>query len=117
MPTDAVAILSLCFLIVGTLYASVGHAGASRYLAVMALMGVDALTALSRFAEAEGELLRAEPVFDYSLGAPQGSHRWCMDAIITLYEAWNAAEPEAGCDAKANQWRQRRTALAGTRPE
>jgi len=43
MPTDALPILALLFLIVGALYASVGHAGASGYLAVMALMSVEAL--------------------------------------------------------------------------
>lgn len=51
MPADLLPILSLLFLIVGALYASVGHAGASGYLAVMALVGVDAVvmrpTALS----------------------------------------------------------------------
>ena len=40
MPADALPILAVCFLIVGALYASVGHAGASGYLAVMALLSV-----------------------------------------------------------------------------
>ena len=40
MPADALSILAACFLIVGALYASVGHAGASGYLAVMALLSV-----------------------------------------------------------------------------
>jgi len=39
---DSVAILAVLFLIVGALYASVGHAGASGYLAVMALVGIQA---------------------------------------------------------------------------
>lgn len=43
MPDGSIAILAVLFLIVGALYASVGHAGASGYLAVMALVGVDAL--------------------------------------------------------------------------
>lgn len=43
MPTDALPILVIAFLVVGALYASVGHAGASGYLAVMALVGMDAL--------------------------------------------------------------------------
>lgn len=38
MPPDL--LLALLFLLVGALYASVGHAGASGYLAVMALVGV-----------------------------------------------------------------------------
>ena len=40
MPADATLLLAILFLVVGALYASVGHAGASGYLAVMALMGV-----------------------------------------------------------------------------
>lgn len=40
MPTDATLLLAALFVAVGALYASVGHAGASGYLAVMALMGV-----------------------------------------------------------------------------
>ncbi|MBL8745744.1 MAG: sulfite exporter TauE/SafE family protein [Phycisphaerae bacterium] len=42
MPPDSLSILAMLFLIVGALYALVGHAGASGYLAVMALMSVEA---------------------------------------------------------------------------
>jgi uncharacterized membrane protein YfcA len=42
MSDTTIAILVLLFMIVGALYSSVGHAGASGYLAVMALMCVDA---------------------------------------------------------------------------
>jgi uncharacterized membrane protein YfcA len=42
MPADTLAILAVLFLLVGALYASVGHAGASGYLAVMAILGVNA---------------------------------------------------------------------------
>ncbi len=49
-PSD-IPTLAFLFLVVGALYASVGHAGASGYLAVMALLGVQAVvmrsTALS----------------------------------------------------------------------
>ena len=38
MPHDSLALLAGLFLVVGGLYASVGHAGASGYLAVMALV-------------------------------------------------------------------------------
>ncbi len=40
MPDGSLVILAASFLIVGALYASVGHAGASGYLAVMALLSV-----------------------------------------------------------------------------
>jgi len=42
MLEDSIVILAALFLIVGALYASVGHAGASGYLAVMALVGINA---------------------------------------------------------------------------
>ena len=42
MNDATLAVLALLFLVVGALYASVGHAGASGYLAVMALLGVSA---------------------------------------------------------------------------
>ncbi|MCC6228627.1 MAG: sulfite exporter TauE/SafE family protein [Phycisphaerales bacterium] len=41
MPPDTLAILAALFLVVGALYAAVGHAGASGYLAVMAIMSVE----------------------------------------------------------------------------
>lgn len=44
MDEPSIWILAASFTIVGALYASVGHAGASGYLAVMALMGIDAAT-------------------------------------------------------------------------
>jgi len=43
MTDTTLIVLALLFLIVGALYSTVGHAGASGYLAVMALCGVDAL--------------------------------------------------------------------------
>ncbi|MBM4100715.1 MAG: sulfite exporter TauE/SafE family protein [Phycisphaerae bacterium] len=43
MRDDALPILGVLFLIVGALYGAVGHAGASGYLAVMALMSVEAV--------------------------------------------------------------------------
>ena len=40
MSDATLAVLALLFVVIGALYASVGHAGASGYLAVMALLGV-----------------------------------------------------------------------------
>ena len=40
MSDATLTVLALLFVVVGALYASVGHAGASGYLAVMALLGV-----------------------------------------------------------------------------
>lgn len=43
MPTETIALLAASFFVVGALYASVGHAGASGYLAAMALVGIDSI--------------------------------------------------------------------------
>jgi uncharacterized membrane protein YfcA len=43
MAEGSMLMLAVLFLMVGALYASVGHAGGSGYLAVMALMGIDAV--------------------------------------------------------------------------
>lgn len=40
MPDDSIVILALAFILVGAMYGAVGHAGASGYLAIMSLMGV-----------------------------------------------------------------------------
>jgi len=40
VPTESVVVIALTFVAVAALYSSVGHAGASGYLAVMALFGV-----------------------------------------------------------------------------
>ncbi len=42
MGDATLAVMALLFVVVGALYASVGHAGASGYLAVMALLGTSA---------------------------------------------------------------------------
>ncbi|MBX3410736.1 MAG: sulfite exporter TauE/SafE family protein [Phycisphaeraceae bacterium] len=42
MPADVLPIIAALFLVVGALYAAVGHAGASGYLAVMAFLSIEA---------------------------------------------------------------------------
>jgi hypothetical protein len=44
LPTSVLAVLLASFLLVAALYSSVGHAGASGYLAIMALAGLDPAT-------------------------------------------------------------------------
>ncbi len=63
------------------------------------------LAGLSRPAEAEMHLLAAEPVMRTAQGVPPGRYADCVTAIIDLYEKWHAAEPDAGYDAKAAEWR------------
>ena len=61
---------------------------------------------LARYREAEALLLRAEPVLR-AAEAPAGRHAECVAALVALYEEWQRAEPGAGHEAKAAQWRGR----------
>ena len=63
------------------------------------------LLLLDRHAKAEAALLEACEVFEAALGA---EHKRTIDAIESLadlYDTWHAAEPDAGYDTKAAEWR------------
>lgn len=74
MPPDAVPILAALFLVVGVLYSAVGHAGASGYLAVMALTNVG--TAVIRPTALSINILVATIAFVQFAGA--GHFRWAL---------------------------------------
>ncbi len=81
--------------------------GAARFL----LGHARTLIALERFEQAEAELLETHPMFEDS-GVPiripenfRKHTRKLAEAFVDLYEAWHAAEPDAGYDAKAAEWR------------
>ena len=74
------------------------------------------LIALERFEQAEAELLETQAMFEDS-GVPiripenfRKHTRKLAEAFVDLYEAWHAAEPEAGHDAKVADWRKKLTA-------
>jgi tetratricopeptide (TPR) repeat protein len=73
----------------------------------------DCLMSLGRFPEAEHVLLGA-------LSGYAAKDRWLtgqvIDALIGLQDAWHAAEPGAGHDAKADEWRSRRSGAGGPDP-
>ncbi|MDF1838592.1 MAG: serine/threonine-protein kinase, partial [Planctomycetota bacterium] len=82
-------------------------------LARIRVWKAEALVKLARFAEAEPLLLEAQEFAAESEsedGAdPLGSTATDpIEALIQLYEAWHAAEPDSGHDSKAAKWRDRR---------
>ncbi len=64
----------------------------------------DALANVSRFAEAEKELLMTERVMSVSGHA---SNDGILRPLVTMYEAWEKAEPGKGYGRKAAEWRER----------
>jgi tetratricopeptide (TPR) repeat protein len=71
-------------------------------------LGYDA----ERFALAEANLLEAHSIFVDSRGEEDEETMGCTKALADLYTAWDEAEPGAGYDAKASEWRARAAAAA-----
>ena len=63
-----------------------------------------ALCEMKRFANAEPELIEAQRVLSSAQGAPAAQLQDCVRTLISLYEAWEVAEPQKGHAAKAAEW-------------
>ncbi|MBW7906592.1 MAG: serine/threonine-protein kinase [Phycisphaerae bacterium] len=65
------------------------------------------LTAAGRHGDSQAALLEAHETLSRALGAAHRQTRDAARALAELYDAWHAAEPEAGHDARAAEWRSR----------
>jgi tetratricopeptide (TPR) repeat protein len=73
-----------------------------------------ALTARGRYAEAETLLKQAWHTFHHAPVPPRvRSYRDCAGKHVALYDAWHAAEPDKGYDARAAEWRAKLDDLKG----
>ncbi|MFO0875338.1 MAG: hypothetical protein U0575_15400 [Phycisphaerales bacterium] len=73
------------------------------------------LTAERRFVEAEAELLRCHrSLVGNQPSRPRHVVR-TLEALVDLYETWNAAEPGLGHDTKAAEWRRELEAFGRSR--
>ncbi len=75
-----------------------------------------ALLALNRFTDAQAELLETERVLSTASDVPRGRHKQSIEALITLYESWDKAEPGKGQDARAAEWRLKLGTLSPSTP-
>ncbi|MCH7995301.1 MAG: tetratricopeptide repeat protein, partial [Planctomycetes bacterium] len=64
-----------------------------------------ALTSLGRYAEAEKALLEGHGILVAQLGDEHAQTARVVPYLVDLYDAWHAAEPGKGYDAKAAEWR------------
>src|SRR5262249_8990270 len=67
-----------------------------------------ALSGLSRYADAESVLLEAYRVIDIAPKVHPKDLQSCTEALDSLYQAWDAAEPGKGHDVKRRQWLQKK---------
>jgi tetratricopeptide (TPR) repeat protein len=56
------------------------------------------------FAQAEANLVEAYTAFSMSHSPTSTRVRQCAEALVRLYSAWHAAEPEEGHDVKLTEW-------------
>jgi serine/threonine protein kinase/tetratricopeptide (TPR) repeat protein len=59
----------------------------------------------SDFAVAEPYLVEAHEIFKEVRGEMHADTRECIRALVSLYSAWNMAEPMSGHDTKCNSWK------------
>ncbi len=74
------------------------------------------LTALERYSEAEPLLLDAAEQCEQSEASRRMHWQSVVKAMVELYDAWHAAEPDAGHDAKAAEWRSKLDELPNAKP-
>ena len=72
------------------------------------------LIRLERFAEAEKEIQVAYDLISKSQGLPPQLTRQTAEAFAILYEAWAKADPTAGVEGKAADWRAKSKPVATT---
>ncbi len=72
------------------------------------------LAAMARFAEAEAQMLEAHERLVAAFGGGHEGTVAVVKALIDLYDAWHAAEPDAGHDAQAAEWRAKLEAWQAT---
>jgi tetratricopeptide (TPR) repeat protein len=65
------------------------------------------LSKLERYSEAEAALLEAHAILEAAVGGNHASAIKAGQALVDLYDAWYAAAPDRGFDAKAAAWRAR----------
>ena len=61
--------------------------------------------AMGRFAQGEATLLEAHQLLAEGFGEAHDRTTKCITRLLTLYEASHAAEPHAGYDTEAAEWR------------
>ncbi|CAN5687684.1 hypothetical protein BH09PLA1_BH09PLA1_31070 [soil metagenome] len=72
-----------------------------------------ALLALTRYGEAETELIESARVLATAKDVP-GKYKQCVQALVKLYEAWNAADPGNARAEAATAWKVKLQDLDGT---
>ena len=73
------------------------------------------LFALKRYSEGASELEEAYSIFSESFG---DEHKRTIDLlphVVSCYDAWHEAEPDAGHDKKAQYWRAKLEAVEGAK--
>ncbi len=107
--TEAESLLRACLVIQEAAFPE----GGWRIAETTSILGA-ALAAQQKFNEAEPVLLAAYADMENDPQAPAKRMHNALTRIVKLYEAWHVAEPDAGYDANAAEWRAK---LPDTEPD
>ena len=70
------------------------------------------LAAMKRFPEAESDALLGRQSLDAAFGAAHEKTRSAIQILVDVYRAWDTAEPGAGHDVQATDWKAKLDAAA-----
>lgn len=109
---EAVSLLAPVEPVVRKVYTGGDKVRLARFLTAVgrARVGID------EFIVAQANLNEANAILGESEGATDRDRTVVMNGMIELFEAWHAAAPEEGFDAKAAEWRARKEKLQDTTP-
>jgi eukaryotic-like serine/threonine-protein kinase len=77
------------------------------YLGIFLGNHAHTLAKMTRFRQSEEQALEAYAIVNAALGPSHDRTKALIQQLADLYDAWHAAEPDQGYDAKAEQWRAR----------
>ena len=66
---------------------------------------------MKRYADAASVLEEAYSIFSESLGDEHKRTKNLIPHLVSCYDAWHEAEPDAGHDKKAQYWREKLEAV------
>ncbi len=72
-----------------------------------------ARASIGAFETAQANLLEAGTILREARGATTKDRETTLTALVELYEAWHAAEPEQGYDREADKWREKLAEVKG----
>jgi non-specific serine/threonine protein kinase/serine/threonine-protein kinase len=103
--TETAALLVPAEAVFRRTYTDSDESALARFLVALGRARVGLGFEPGRFALAEANLMEAHSIFVETRGAAHEDTQGCVQGLVDLYDAWHAADPDGGYDARAAAWR------------